>query len=243
MIDGDVVGAAVGVQVTDKEGLIDIKEVGDHLVIDCEKFGIHKKITVLAKAFPINLHLGTGTSHDAIEVVMALLMLAVVNGPTDNQKSLQPLSQDIQEIIAEHLMETNKTPLPPTLVHTRNLETITKPYGTLTPFHNEMSLQANISVARVIFKAGSNTRGHNHLRTQESYYAEGGSARIILWSTSKQTDRSEHILNAGDYLLVPEHYYHDVQVIGKISFECLVIASPPFDVWDQFFVQEAGHDV
>lgn len=221
---------------------VDIQEEGKSLVISLTKDGIHKQITVLAKSFPINLHHGEGTSHDAIEVVMSLLLCAALSGPIDDQPGLQPLSFDIQEKIAEEFLRINRTDqtFEPHKVKTRSgLTPKLRPYGGILPFHNELE-GAHTSVARVWFSAGTKTRGHYHRNAQEAYYVEKGQAKIIVWPAHDSSVSPTVIaMQPGDYLLVPENYYHDVKVGSTEDFECLVISSPPFDTWDQFFHQES----
>lgn len=217
-----------------------IAEKDEHLELTFAKGDTTKTIIVLAKSFPINLHLGKGTSHDAIEVVMALLLLATVNGPTVNQPGLQPLRSEIQECVAQvfmHRMNPSRT-FEPTFVKTKSLDVSDKPYGGILPFHNELNHKANISVARAWFKPQSKTRGHYHRRSQESYYVEKGTANILTWHVNTPTNIRTFLMSPGDYLIVPENYFHDVIVTSNENFECLVIASPPFLAWDQFFNKE-----
>lgn len=219
-----------------------IKEKDNHLFICLKKGELEKTITVLAKAFPINLHLGKGTSHDAIEVVMSLLLLAALHGPSSPTPGLQALSFDIQEQVALLAVKQGKeATFEPRYVKTRQLGILDRPYGGVFPFHNDLSHVANHSVARAWFKAGTKTRGHYHRRTQEAYYAENGAADIILWHVDTPDNKVTHKVGPGDYLLVPENYFHDVVVTSDDDFECLVIATPPFQVWDQFFNKEEAN--
>jgi S-adenosylhomocysteine hydrolase/mannose-6-phosphate isomerase-like protein (cupin superfamily) len=220
-----------------------VEEVGDNILVTCTKHGESKQITVLASSFPINLHLGKGTSHDAIEVVMALLFLAALKGPKHRRAGLQSLDMDLQETVAESLLGLSRRLklAEPIFVKGGSGEVITKPYGGIAPFHNELNHMASLSVARVWFEPGTKTRGHYHRHTQESYYAEEGSADIILWPQGSPAQKTTYKVAKGDYLLVPEGYFHDVRVTSQKDFVCLVIATPPFVAWDQFFkTQEAS---
>jgi len=219
---------------------IEITEEDGHLVIHFSKHDLHKTITVLGKSFPINLHLGKGTSHDAIEVVMSLLLLAAITGPNSKKPGLQPLSFEIQECVAQDFLRKDKPArsFSPTYVKTRDLAVSERPYGGVFPFHNELSQIANLSVVRAWFKAETKTRGHYHRRSQESYYVEHGTADILIWPANNPEDIKTFSMLPGDYLIVPENYFHDVHVTSKEDFECLVIATPPFVIWDQFFNQE-----
>jgi mannose-6-phosphate isomerase-like protein (cupin superfamily) len=114
-----------------------------------------------------------------------------------------------------------------------------RPYGGVFPFHNELSSVANLSVVRAWFRPESQTRGHYHRRSQESYYAEKGAANILIWHKDTPDEVQTFSMQPGDYLLVPENYFHDVHVTSSEDFECLVIATPPFMLWDQFFKPEA----
>jgi adenosylhomocysteinase len=212
-----------------------IVEQGDHLYVTLSKQGLEKTIIVLGKAFPINLHLGKGTSHDAIEVVMAMLLCAALHGPKSTSPGLQPLDTHIQERIAQLMLDAEtKTSFAPRFVKTKKLDITAKAYGGIFVFHDELSADANVAVIRAWFKAGSRTRGHYHRRSQEAYYAETGTADIILWQDDRSQATTFH-MEPGDYLLIPETYFHDVLVTSESDFECLVITTPPFEVWDQFF--------
>jgi S-adenosylhomocysteine hydrolase/mannose-6-phosphate isomerase-like protein (cupin superfamily) len=219
---------------------LEITENNGHLVATFSKGTLHKTITVLGKAFPINLHLGQGTSHDAIEVVMSLLLLAALQGPESPEPGLQPLDAEIQECVAQTFLRQHHSDrfFEPRHIRTEAIEVREKPYGGIFPFHNELNDIANLSVARAWFKPATKTRGHYHQRSQESYFAEKGSATILLWPAGDSEKVSTYAMQPGDYLIVPENYYHDVQVTSDEDFECLVIATPPFTVWDQFFNKE-----
>jgi len=222
------------------ESIININKHEGNLRILCKKFESTKTITILAEAFPINLHFGDGTSHDAIEVVMALLLLALLSGPRQKTPGLQALSNEIQETVAEISLASGSdvSEFKPTYIKTKQLKKITKAYGEIYPFHNELSSRANISVARVVFRPATKTKGHFHKQTQESYFVESGSADILIWPSDGEKKIETHKMESGDYLLVPENYFHDVRVTSKVNFECLVIASPPFQPWDQFFREQ-----
>lgn len=222
------------------DAVMTITDVDGHLVIHLKKGELEKMTIVLARAFPINLHLGKGTSHDAIEVVMSLMLLAVLHGPIANIVGIQALGFDIQEQVAQLAINRDKpsSPFEPRYVKTRQLDVLGRPYGGVFPFHNDLSHVANHSVARAWFKPGTKTRGHYHRRTQEAYYAESGAADIILWHRDSPKQKITHKIEPGDYLFVPENYFHDVVVTSEDDFECLVIAAPPFQIWDQFFTKE-----
>ncbi len=219
------------------DAAMDIAEEDDHLVVRLNKAGMHKTITILGKSFPINLHLGKGTSHDAIEVVMSLLLLALLTGPATRKAGLQDLSSDVQECVARNFLHKDKPQRTflPKYIKTGGLDVLHKPYGGVFPFHNELSDTANLSVARAWFKAKTKTRGHYHRRSQESYYAEKGTAKIFVWPAHDPESVATYAMTPGDYLIVPENFYHDVKVTSEEDFECLVIATPPFAIWDQFF--------
>lgn len=221
------------------DAAVTIKEADGHLLVHLKKGDLKKSVTVLARAFPINLHLGKGTSHDAIEVVMSLMLLAALHGPSSPTPGIQALSFDIQEDVALLTIRHDRFgTFEPRYVKTRQLDVTERPYGGVFPFHNDLSHIANHSVARAWFKTGTKTRGHYHRRTQEAYYAESGTADIILWHRDSPEQKVTHKIEPGDYLLVPENYFHDVVVTSDEDFECLVIATPPFHIWDQFFNKE-----
>lgn len=217
-----------------------ITEEDGHLIIHLSKHGLHKAITVLGESYPINLHLGKGTSHDAIEVVMSLLLLAAITGPNSKKPGLQSLSFEIQECVAQSFLRKDKPArgFSPTHIKTRDLAVSERPYGGVFPFHNELSQVANLSVVRAWFKAETKTLGHYHRRSQESYYVEHGAANILTWPADNPEDVRTFSMLPGDYLIVPENYFHDVHVTSREDFECLVIAAPPFAIWDQFFKKD-----
>lgn len=222
------------------DAIVTIRELDGHLVANLKKGELEKTVTVLAKAFPINLHLGKGTSHDAIEVVMSLMLLAALHGPITKDAGIQALAFNIQEQVALLSINRDKqgASVAPRYVKTRQLDALERPYGGVFPFHNDLSHVANHSVARAWFKSGTKTRGHYHRRTQEAYYAESGAADIILWHKDSPEQKITHKIESGDYLFVPENYFHDVMVTSDEDFECLVIATPPFQIWDQFFAKK-----
>lgn len=221
------------------DAVITITETSGHLVIDLKKGKLEKTSTILAHAFPINLHLGKGTSHDAIEITMSLMLLAALHGPTTKNAGVQALSFDIQEQIAQMSIDCSKptSSFEPRYVKTRQLNVIERPYGGVFSFHNDLNNVANHSVARAWFKPGTKTRGHYHRHTQEAYYAESGSANIILWHKNNPEQKITHQIEPGDYLFVPENYFHRVVVTSDDDFKCLVITTPPFQIWDQFFTK------
>jgi len=113
--------------------------------------------------------------------------------------------------------------------------------GGIYPFHNDLNDTAHFAVVRAWFSAGSKTSGHYHLRSQEAYYAIKGQSKIKTWRHDEPDGVKQiHEMRAEDYLLVPEGYFHDVIVSDDGDFETLVISSPPFQIWDQFF--EEGSD-
>lgn len=221
---------------------IKVDEAKGHLIVSSEKAGLRKSVTILGGGYPVNLHLGKGTSHDAIQFVMAMLFLAALEGPGTQQNGIQPLSKDIQEHIASSYVQLENTDtFKPTYVRTKKLTLSKRPYGGIYPFHNNLNDVAHFAVVHAHFNMGSKTRGHYHLRSQEAYYALKGRAKIMTWRHDKpNTTKQTHTMQQGDYLLVPEGYFHDVIVEGSEDFETLVISSPPFQIWDQFFMEDSN---
>lgn len=225
------------------DATVTIKEEEGHLLVHFQKDELEKSVTILARAFPINLHLGKGTSHDAIEIIMSLMLLAALYGPSSRIPGIQDLSFDIQERIALLALNQGKlqnNTFEPRYIKTRRIEVIERPYGGVFPFHNDLGDAAHHSVARAWFKVGTKTRGHYHRRSQEAYYTENGTADIVLWRIDTPDSKITYKMEPGDYLLVPENYFHDVIVTSNMDFECLVIATPPFQVWDQFFAKKVA---
>lgn len=226
------------------DAVITIAEKDEHLTLQLAKGAAIKTVTILAKSYPINLHIGSGTSHDAIEIVMALLLLAAITGPTTKgEAGLQDLSPEIQECVAQAFLSQHNPArtFKPTFVHTRHISVIDKPYGGIFPFHNQLNQAAHMSIARAWFKPGAKTRGHYHRQSQESYYVEKGTADIVLWHADSPTSIRTYSMRPGDYLIVPENYFHDVTVTSDEDFVCLVMATPPFCTWDQFFTADKEH--
>ena len=64
---------------------------------------------------------------------------------------------------------------------------------------------------------------------------EKGTADIVTWDPKNPDDEIRFEVKPGDYLTIPKGRAHRVFVTSKKDFECIVIASPPFSFWDQFF--------
>lgn len=212
-----------------------VKDEKDRFAVEIHKADRKKAIDILAYGYPINLNLGEGTSHDAIEIVMGLLLIALITGPVQDRSGLQPLSTEHEEYLAGLCIDTaSLVDRSPRYVKSSEISLQARPYGGIFPFHNDINTWSNFAVVRAWFKKGEKTRGHFHLRSQEAYFIESGQCEIITWHYT-ETKRSTHIMGGGDYLLIPEGYFHDVIVTSKEDLRALVISSPPFEVWDQFF--------
>lgn len=203
--------------------------------IEITKNNEKKIIKIISHGYPINLHLGKGTSDDAISVVMSMLYLALIKGPAGLSSGINPLPNNIQEFIARLLLKNNQNEIMPTYINSSSLIEQTRPYGGVSPFHNEINDVANFSIVKARFRNGSKTLGHYHKRSQEAYYGLSGEADIITWHKDGIDNKISFNIKKGEYLLIPEDYFHDVVVKSIEDFECLVIASPPFVIWDQFF--------
>ncbi len=208
----------------------------DNLVVKISKADQKKSICILGGGYPLNLHIGKGTSHDVIEVVMTMMALAVFDGYPESDDLICDLSPKIEDFVAKLLLaEMEDNSVEPILVDFKDKEKLEKPYGDIVPFHNEINDFAHFSVVKARFEYGSKTKGHYHKRSQEAYFGLTGSAKIVMWHKDGQKLKKEVIITKDKYVFIPQNYFHDVVVTSKEDFECLVIASPPFMIWDQFF--------
>ena len=113
-----------------------------------------------------------------------------------------------------------------------------RPWGSLTRFlsHGMYVNLTRFSMVRASFKQGTRTDGHYHAVSEEAYFVESGTANISTWDPKNpDTTHQTFSLNPGDYLSIPRGLAHRVFAGSEEKFICLVIASPPFSFWDQFF--------
>ena len=123
----------------------------------------------------------------------------------------------------------------PMVLHAGELAIDERPYGGVIKFGLPGEHLGRFSCARAIFRPDSKTEGHYHLVSEEAYFVEQGSARITLRKYNTPDTKMTYEIMAGDYLTIPVGYVHYVAVTSLQDFVILVIASPPFSFWDQFF--------
>ena len=108
-----------------------------------------------------------------------------------------------------------------------------RPWGGLRRFGPDYL--GSFSVAKATFKPGTATDGHYHLMSDEAYVVLGGTAVIMTWDPNDPSATSGFAVGGGDYLMIPCGTAHKVFVTSADDFVCLIVASPPFSPWDQFF--------
>ncbi|MCE2508321.1 MAG: cupin domain-containing protein [Nitrosopumilaceae archaeon] len=94
----------------------------------------------------------------------------------------------------------------------------------------------NFSLARASFDPGSTTDGHYHAVSEEAYLVESGSADILVWDPKDaNAERKTYHVVAGSCLAIPRGMAHRVFADPTEGLVCVIVASPPFSFWDQFF--------
>lgn len=220
---------------------IDITRVGDDLVCRMAKMGACKTVTILCSAHPINLRLSNGTPADAIDPVFSLIVLTVIKTkPEALSGGVNRVDADIEEYVSrlsEKTAAAGTAAAAPTnlprLHKSGDMADEPRPWGELRRLGPDYS--RSFSVARATFKPGTATDGHYHLTSDEAYVVLGGTAVIMTWDPSDPSVTSDFAVGKGDYLAVPGGTAHKVLVTSADDFACLVVASPPFSPWDQFF--------
>ena len=68
---------------------------------------------------------------------------------------------------------------------------------------------------------------------------ESGSADILVWNPKNIDEecRTYHV-DVGNCLTIPHGMAHRVFADAIKGFTCVVVASPPFSFWDQFFPED-----
>ena len=221
---------------------IDITKAGDDLVCRMAKTGARKTVTILCSAHPINLRLSNGTPADAIDLVFSLIVLTVIKTkPEELSKGINRMDADIERHVSR-LSErtaaagTAATTAPASLPRLHKSGDMTdepRPWGGLRRFGPDYL--GSFSVAKATFKPGTATDGHYHLTSDEAYVVLGGTAVIVTWDPNDPSSTSGFAVGGGDYLMIPGGTAHKVFVTSADDFVCLVVASPPFSPWDQFF--------
>lgn len=220
---------------------ISVSARGDDLVCVLAKAGMEKTVEILCSAHPANLRCGHGTAKDAMDMVFSLMALtAIETDPSKLARGILSVAPSVERRVAS-LSLARSDPPRPHIVSTHQLRGEARPWGRLYRFtHNKDGL-AGFSVARASFKPGSSTDGHYHTISNEAYVVEMGAANIMTWDPKDhKTPVLAFDVKPGDYLVIPQGRAHRVFVTSVEAFECLVISSPPFSFWDQFFPPKIG---
>lgn len=214
-----------------------IQAEGDDLRCVVQKMDSKKEIKILSSGYPINLRNQKGTPEDIIDLVFSAMLLAAIKAKPDTlHKSINNLDYSIETEVA-NLFKTNlkdKT-YSPVLMHSTDLELDERPYGGVVKFGLPSEHLSRFSLARAMFRPKSQTEGHYHSNSEEAYFIEQGTADMIVWHYLLPEEKAIYHLKVGDYLTIPTGFFHKVSVTSDEDFVCLVIASPPFSIWDQFF--------
>lgn len=221
---------------------VDITRDGDDLVCRLTKTGACKTVTILCSAHPINLRLSNGTPADAIDPVFSLIVLTVIKTmPEELSGGINKVDADIERHVSR-LSEktaaagTAAAAAPTNLPHRHksvDMADEPRPWGELRRFGPDYP--GSFSVARATFKPGTATDGHYHLTSDEAYVVLGGTAVIMTWDPNDLSVTSDFAVSGGDYLMIPGGTAHKVFVTSADDFVCMIVASPPFSPWDQFF--------
>ena len=221
---------------------VDITRDGDDLVCRLAKAEACKTVTILCSAHPINLRLSNGTPADAIDPVFSLIVLTVIKTrPEALSGGINKVDADIERHVSRLAEKTAAagaaaTTAPANLPHLHesgDMADEPRPWGELRRLGP--GYPGSFSVARATFKPGTATDGHYHLASDEAYVVLGGTAVIMTWDPGDPSVTSDFAVGAGDYLVVPSGTAHKVFVTSADDFVCLIVASPPFSPWDQFF--------
>lgn len=206
----------------------------DHVLCTLEKAAATKRIRILGEAHPINLRAGNGTSNEVIDMVFSLMVLAAVRS-TPTERTMHALDVTIQKEVAEFAERLLPVRHIPAYLPAESLVPDTRPYGSVIKFGLPAQHLEHFSLARAVFRPGASTEGHYHLVSEEAYFIERGSATMTLWHYTTPHYKTEYHVTQGGYLTVPRGFVHHVQVTSDVDFVSLVVASPPFSFWDQYF--------
>ena len=214
---------------------ITIRTTGQHNLCTIEKGGMEKDILILGKGHPINLRLADGSPAETIELVFALMLLTAVKAISSPlERAILPVNAAAERELSELLEASSKHH--PMHVAPGDLVESERPFGSVTPIGKSSTFLQRLSLARAIFRPGSETAGHYHLRAEEVYIVESGSATITVWNIEQQDRSRQYELEGGHFLRVPPGFAHRVVVTSSDPFIALVAASPAFSAWDQYFL-------
>lgn len=210
----------------------------DEGCVEChiEKMGMTKTVRILCSATPLNLGCGVGTTNDVMDVVFATALAAMIYiGDRQLSNSIHRIDADVEKLVATTLVNPKYNAVPKHILG-NDLVREARPWGSLfrfAPAENAQTLD-NFSMARAVFDPGSTTDGHYHAVSEEAYLVESGSADISVWDPKEVCIEQYHVV-VGSYLAIPRGMAHRVFADPIDGFVCVIVASPPFSFWDQFF--------
>ena len=222
------------------QGEVTVAITKDHIECSLTKMKDKKTIKILFQGHPINLRYGKGTSSEILDLVFSLILLAALKThPASLEKNINPIDKSVESALALYTEEVriNKQERVPALLTEKKLMMSDRPYGGVMKFGLPGEHLDRFSLARAVFTPNTKTKGHYHLISEEAYFFESGSAVIHLWHYKTPNEKTTHHVTKGDYLTIPTGFVHLIETKDE---ECtsLVIASPPFSFWDQFFPEE-----
>lgn len=217
---------------------ISVTENNGGVVCSFEKAGMRKSIKILCSAAPLNLGCGNGTTDEMIDIVFSLALATIMSVSGRHlPRSIHPVDPDVERRVADATLPTRHVTRS-NHINKAELMHESRPWGGLSrfvPVGLEPPL-TRFSTVRASFKPSATTDGHYHAISEEAYLAESGAANIVVWDPkAANTESKTYHVTAGDYLSIPRGMAHRVFADAVDGFVCIVVASPPFSFWDQFF--------
>ena len=203
-----------------------------------EKMDMKKTIEIMCSATPLNLGCGNGMADEIMDFVFSLVLVILVNIDGANiTRTINPVDRSLElQVAAAWLPDVYR--VKPNHIKHNDLVSEDRPWGRLSRFFSNEDFVnlSRFSMVRASFGPGTSTDGHYHVVSEEAYFVESGTADILTWDPKNpDTTHETFKINPGDYLSIPRGHAHRVYVDSVEKFTCLVIASPPFSFWDQFF--------
>lgn len=202
-----------------------------------EKMSMRKKIKIVCST-TLNLGCSNGTTDEIIDIVFSTALVTMID--VDGASLLHaicPVDSDIEKQAATAWL-SSKYDVRPVYIREKDLVSENRLWGDLFRFipANNVPTLTRFSTVRASFNPSTTTDGHYHAVSEEAYLVESGSADIQVWNPQKP-DEYNKLYNVGpsDYLAIPRGMAHRVFAGPDARFVCVVIASPPFSFWDQFF--------
>ena len=208
-----------------------------------EKMGLRKTVRILCSATPLNLGCGAGTTDDVMDVVFATALATMLcMGGRRLSNSIHPVDADAEKLVAATLLHPGYCAESKHIMK-GDLVCEARPWGNLFRFASPGGAPTlpNFSLARASFDPGSTTDGHYHAVSEEAYLVESGSADILVWDPKDaNAERKTHHVVAGSCLAIPRGMAHRVFADPTEGLVCVIVASPPFSFWDQFFPTQSA---